>query len=662
MNMMTEIDVAPIRPPEIGRGRLKAVRIASLAIIAPLSAAIALAAIHQLTLAIALVLFASALLAGIPAYRSGKALNRHLDSSLLAAEAAATELVSAAHGTERNFGLEPGEKSLEHKFDRLRRTLNALTRGARNLTHERERSRELAAKHDQAKVQFFAAMSHELRTPLNAILGYATLLLEDADVQDESVAFGDLQKIHLAGRRLMTLIDDLLELSGLAEGRVERDRVIFSFDEALRQVVAHTLAERGASASGIQIVDEGENVVVINDRQKVGRCVRTLIEAALDQSKGGTVRLSWKQNHPAGLIELTVHDDGPAIAPEECERIFEGPSKDLHAASGRASIGLTLVRNIARNIGGDCFARADVSSGAEIVLTVSINGEDGAHHALIDDTVEGKMTAAEALAMASDIEESDTVSSARLGEDFPAPRQRSVLIIDDDRAALELLERWMLRCGYTVLKATNGETGLELARAHEPDLILLDALMPGRTGYDVLDEMRSDEALSDTPVLLITVDDDRLRGLGAGASDFIRKPVSESQLRAVVSTYGSEAKGDILVIDDDDVAADLMCRNLKRLGFEPRRAIDGGEGMKMALASRPSAILLDLHMPRFDGFAFLEMLAREKQLSSVPVVVVSAQQLSRGQHNTLVASGCHYFSKGSSAPREIVETLKALVA
>jgi CheY-like chemotaxis protein len=215
---------------------------------------------------------------------------------------------------------------------------------------------------------------------------------------------------------------------------------------------------------------------------------------------------------------------------------------------------------------------------------------------------------------------------------------------------------------HDVLVAMDGETALKLAREHRPDLILLDALLPGRSGYEILEDLRNDRAVGRTPVILVTVDDDRARGLECGASDYLRKPLTETRLRAVLEVYTNGSSGEILVIEDDDDAAELIRRSVEEVGFSTRRATNGREGIEMAAAIHPAGIVLDMRMPELDGFGVLERLALADELNKIPVVVLSGYDLSLSQHRRLAAAGHRTYTKGVVTPREIAQSLRELVA
>jgi len=343
---------------------------------------------------------------------------------------------------------------------------------------------------------------------------------------------------------------------------------------------------------------------------------------------------------PAAGIAFSVRDTGIGIDAAHLETLFEtfsqvddGPRRRFEGTG----LGLAITRRLARMMGGDCLVESVPGQGSTfrliLPLTLKANGE-------------GQVSAV-----------------ARSGHVLPERKSdRSALIVEDDEAASDLMHRWLKRMGFDVFIASDGETGLTLARDHRPDLILLDARLPGMSGYDVLAALRADAELARTPVVLITVEDDRPGGLAAGASDYLRKPITEEQLRSVAELYGGKTAGEILVIEDDDDAAELIKRSVEQVGYSTRRAVDGLEGLEMARALRPSAIVLDLAMPRLDGFGVIELLAHDERLRDIPLIVVSGCDLSLSEHQTLAESGYRFFAKGSSTPREIAQSLREIVA
>jgi len=336
-----------------------------------------------------------------------------------------------------------------------------------------------------------------------------------------------------------------------------------------------------------------------------------------------------------------VSDTGIGIDSAHVEELFEAFHQIEKGASrryGGAGLGLAITRRLAQLMGGNCVAESTLGEGSTFRLTLPLGS--GA---------EAKVAA-----------EASVEPAPR-----PLPSRRSghcALIIDDDEAAVDLMQRWLERMGYDVYSAMEGESGLALFRQHRPAIVLLDARMPGRSGYEILAEMRADPELGSTPIILITVEDDRARGLEAGASDYLRKPVTESELKTITQVYRGKAAGEILIIDDDDDAAELIKRSVEPAGFSMRRASNGLQGIEMASSSRPAAIVLDLAMPGLDGFGVIERLSASRDLADVPLIVLSGHEISLAQHRLLAAAGHRFFTKGMSTPREIAASLREMVA
>ena len=523
----------------------------------------------------------------------------------------------------------------------ISRLLRRATRRSRETLLELETAREEAKQQNIAQSQFLAKMSHELRTPLNAILGYAMLLQEDASEVGNQTAVADLDRIQLAGRNLLGVINDILDHARIEAGKTKFERCVIDVRELVEAAVAACPTDQRNGNSFALDVSETISIMV-GDAGKVRQCLLNLLSNAFKFTKNGEVSLTIvPATCGAGSgVSFIVRDTGIGINPADLTHLFDAFSQieDGHSRRfGGSGLGLAITRRLARMMGGDCTVHSVEGEGSTFCLTLplSLNGK-------------------------AEVDDARVRSSTH-----PLPvrkSDRSVLVIDDDDAAIDLMRRWAERMGYDVFAAHDGETGLEMARNHRPDLILLDALLPGISGYDVLVELRADETLSRTPVILITVDDDRPRGLAAGASEYLRKPIRETQLRSVMELYSGKVTGDILVIEDDDDSAELIKRSVEQIGFSTRRAIDGLEGVEMASAAPPAAIVLDLAMPGLDGFGVIERLSADDKLMHIPLIIVSGCDVSLSQHQALAAAGYRFFAKGFSTPREIAESLREMVA
>lgn len=503
----------------------------------------------------------------------------------------------------------------------LDRDITAIGRAYRNLVREREQSQMALDQQIARQAEFYAQLSHELRSPLNAILGYASLAIEDAESGQVADLPLDLRKIRGAGQNLLALIDNLLQLAEDRSGRETVARAPF----VLREVLAEIAAEHREAAPGIAIAlaESAGRETMFGNRAKVARAFASIVDDAVRSRRARSIAVATRPS--------TTHDGCVDVVVE------------VEAAASRDAPGEALTRHLADRL-------AAAASGS---LSIDPLGHSGWRYLLrlpLDvDSAENR-SARRAIPLAA-------VPAAE-GE----PRSKTALVIDDDPATVDLMSRWLERGGFSVRSAPNADQGMALARELAPDIVLLDALMPGRTGYDILPDLAALPAMRDTPILLVTVDDDRSRGLAAGASDYVRKPVTENRLREIIAVYEKDLEGEVLIIEDEPEAAEILERTVRRLGFSARLAGDGAEGLTALRERTPAAILLDLNMPNLNGFDFIETLGRSKDHAAIPLIVLSGQELSVAQHHRLLAAGCRYYMKGNAAPREIAETLREMVA
>ncbi len=533
-----------------------------------------------------------------------------------------------------------------HDFDCLEQRVTSAVARSRSIIAELERAREHANLQNLAKSQFLANMSHELRTPLNAILGYAMLLSEDAIEAKNAPVIADLDRIQQAGRHLLSLINEILDLSKIEAGKATLDRSVVDVNALVRSAAINFDADTKRNGNRFMIDISSDVGIMIGDEGKIRQCLTNLLSNAFKFTTGGDVSLSVGLLDANGKDEVVfrVADTGIGISAAQMEHLFE-PFRQGDSSTSRkfggTGLGLAVARRLARMMLGDLTVESVEGKGAVFTLVVPLNSGAGA----IADEARVRGSA-------------DSVDEALQSVEG---YERTALIIDDSDSAIDLMRRWLTRLNYGVISATDGEAGLAMARRQHPDLILLDVLMPGRSGYDILEELRADEALGSTPVILVTVDDDRARGLGAGATDYIRKPVAESQLRAMLEVYRIKASGEILIIEDDNDAAELVERCARQVGFSTRRANDGAEGLAMATAQPPVAIVLDLAMPTLNGFQVIDALLSNEMLRSIPVIVLSAGEITLEEHRRIIDAGYLFCAKGSSSPREIAQHLKELV-
>lgn len=583
---------------------------------------------------------------GLAALAAGRILSRAIAKTVVAPVELLLDQLDPADSDRFNWragrALDAAQISADMKL--LKRRIREVTRHSSKVLAELDRARDEACQQNLAKSQFLANMSHELRTPLNAILGYAMILHEDASEEKNISVVADLDRIQQAGRNLLALINDVLDLAKIETGRTSIDKVAFDVASLARSVAASAGADEALNGNRFDLAIDDHIGIMVGDADKLRQCLSNLLSNAFKFTRDGHVSLAVSTHDHAGSswIDFAIRDTGIGIKRDDVEAIFD----PFQQADGRAArrfggsgLGLALARRLARMMGGDCTVESIPDAGSTFRLTLPLGGP--AHAGSVE-------VSAAPLPVSTFVE--------------TANANHTALVVDDDEAAVDLMQRWLLRMGYNVVTTTSSATALDLAREHRPDFILLDALLPNRSGYDLLEELRGDPAISHIPTILITVDDDRARGLKAGATEYLHKPITEGQLRQVLDLYRLPATGDILVIDDDDASADLIARSVAQVGFTARRAVDGLQGLAMANATRPDAIVLDLLMPELGGFDVIERLSASSRLRQIPLIVVSGCDLTIGEHRKLAAAGHQFFAKAAATPRQIAQSLKELVA
>ena len=520
----------------------------------------------------------------------------------------------------------------------------------RRAAEEVREAKDAAEAANHAKSAFLANMSHELRTPMNAILGYSEMLIEDAEEAGQEGAVADLQKIHQSGSHLLTLINDVLDLAKVEAGRVEALAEDFEVDTLLDEVSATATPLMAKNENQLRI-ERGEGLGMVHqDVTKLRQSLLNLLSNAAKFTDHGIVTLSAGRVLREGRdwLELSVTDSGIGIAADKLDRVFEefGQADETTSRDyGGTGLGLPISRRFCDLLGGELFVTSQLGIGSTFTIRVP---------AILPGATGTPPSPASALS---------TATPAELAATRSRGAGRTVLVIDDDPQAREIIERMLRSDDFVVVTAGTGEEGLRLAHSLEPAVITLDVMMPDMDGWSVLRALKADPVLRDTPVVMLTMLDDQSRGYSLGATDYLVKPVDREQLRGVLSRYyAPEAPSTALLVDDDEAVREMLSHTLAASGWEVLEAENGRAALDRMETTRPTLILLDLMMPVMDGFDFLTELRAREDWRDIPVIVLTAKDLSAEDRRVLSGRVEQIVEKDAWSLEELVGLVHKLAA
>jgi signal transduction histidine kinase/CheY-like chemotaxis protein/HAMP domain-containing protein len=478
------------------------------------------------------------------------------------------------------------------------------------LVQKVELARDQAMQATQAKSHFLASMSHELRTPLNAIIGFTRLVMRRTKEILPAKQYENLEKILASSAHLLTLINSVLDLSKIEAGHMEVRASQFQLEPLLD--ICLVTVEPMVKADRVRLIKDirGPLPVLQTDPEKLKQILINLLSNATKFTQAGSITLYAESRREQ--IKLVVADTGIGIPKNELELIFEEfrQAGDANRVQGGTGLGLAISRRLARMLGGDIAAASEEGQGSTFTVILPQRLESGVPEA------EPKQ---------------QTPVDSKL---VPRSVERLVLAIDDDPNVVYLLKENFADAGYSVVGASSGEEGLQLARKLQPRAITLDIVMPDMDGWQVLHALKSDPSTRDIPVILISIVDQKDLGFRLGAADYVVKPFDRDALIGAIARIAPDCRR-ILVVDDDSNVLELVRQSLEGESYMIEWASDGVAGLERITQVRPSLILLDLLMPRMDGLAFLDALQADVALREIPVIVLTAKSLTVGERQML---------------------------
>ncbi|MGQ0815482.1 MAG: response regulator [Gemmatimonadota bacterium] len=503
-------------------------------------------------------------------------------------------------------------------------------------TVELEDAKVAAEAASRTKSQFLANMSHELRTPLNAVIGYSEMLMEEAEDAGHDGYVPDLKKIHGSGKHLLGLINDILDLSKIESGRMELYFETFEVAPMVEEVantITPLIAKNGSTLELNITPDVG---TVRLDQVKVRQILFNLLSNASKFTENGSITLTAARigDH----VTFRVADTGIGMTREQMDKVFQ-PFTQADASTskkyGGTGLGLAITQKFCEMMNGDVELESQLGSGTAFTVRLPVDAD------------------AYGTAM--------TQAPSELPLQLPGTAD-TVLVIDDDAAAREMLHRMLSKEGYRVLLASAGDEGLRLARDEHPDVITLDVLMAGLDGWGVLTRLKADVTTADIPVLVVTVIDDRNLGFALGAADYLTKPIERERLAdALRRVRADERTGPVLIVDDDASTREMLRRILEKDGWQTVEAENGRVALDAMLNHTPAVVLLDLMMPEMDGFTFIDAIQKRGVMGLPPIIVLTAKTLTEADRQRLQGAVARVLHKGDHSAAELLHEIHRVI-
>ncbi|MBA4417925.1 MAG: hybrid sensor histidine kinase/response regulator, partial [Syntrophus sp. (in: bacteria)] len=485
------------------------------------------------------------------------------------------------------------------------------------------------------KSQFLSNMSHELRTPLNSVMALSRVLMMQAKTKLSAEEVNYLEIIERNGKNLLTLINDILDLSKIEAGRMDVNPKPFSLIQTLENII-ESIAPL-ASEKQIELRQEiPEDLPSLeSDEIRISQILQNLLSNAVKFTDAGSVIVSVESDRDK--VSVRIADTGIGIEENDLPCIFDefrqvdGTSARRHEGTG---LGLAIARKAARILGGDIAVQSTPGKGSTFILTLPL-------------TWQGTAAVYEPIVL----RQPSAVKS----------KHRTILVVDDEPAMAAMISRYLLQEGYNTVTATSGAEALILAARELPFAITLDIIMPDMDGWEVLQGLKKNRETKDIPVIIVSISEDKETGFALGAVGYITKPVSKKLLISEIQKIGKPGTRSIMIVDDNDLDRQQIRRIIEEEGLKPIVAENGAACLELIQKQIPDVLVLDLMMPEPDGFAVLERIRSNPATRSLPIIVVTAKDLTEEDRKKLSGNVFSVLEKSAATSATLLAEIKRIL-
>jgi PAS domain S-box-containing protein/diguanylate cyclase (GGDEF)-like protein len=562
------------------------------------------------------------------------------------------------------------ERALEERNIELQVLNDSLEEKVMERTRELQRANKELERSNKLKSQFIATMSHELRTPLNSILGFSDLLMDEVFGPLTEKQRRYIQNINNSGNHLLQLINNVLDIAKIESGKMELSYESFDVFHAVVEVetVIRPLIEKKRQTLTITKSEDVDNITA--DKVKFKQILYNLLSNAVKfTEEGGKIGVSIKKvsqplsvngnldknttgNGQLDFLSITVSDTGIGIKKEDQERIFnefEQVDATLSRKYEGTGLGLSLTKRLVELMGGEITVESEEGKGSKFTFTVplfnlgAISGEEGAEQIKLDED-----ELREYLSL---------ISSGRT--DSPL-----IVIVEDDKATIELLSLYLSNEGYRVAHVYNGADAIPRIRELRPFAIILDIMLPQKDGWEILQEIKSDDELKDIPVIIYSIVDNKDLGFALGASDYLVKPIDRNLLVKRINELSLRSRGDrkstVLCVDDNLDMLQYLQTVLESDGYTVLCESSGKKAIETATINLPDFIILDLMMPDMSGFEVAHILKNRNDTRDIPILILTAKDLTINDRLRLAGKAKKIMQKSQFTKEDLLMQIRDL--